>query len=154
MGTWYHERGHEGERISLRASRLESHAIAQRFWCHRLYPKKKPVSGRALPRAWRKNAYSEAFLPLMQHPPTPPPASLHSHPASPLTPSLLQKSPTPSHQASTIIQHPLLQQLTCVVVAPSPRPAACGPARTPERRQCCHGEGPPGRAGLKSDRCL
>ena len=33
-GTCYHVRGHEGERI--RASRLESHAAAQRFWFHRL----------------------------------------------------------------------------------------------------------------------
>ncbi len=34
MGTCYHVRGHEGEMI--RASRLESHAAAQRFWFHRL----------------------------------------------------------------------------------------------------------------------
>jgi hypothetical protein len=41
------EWGHGGERI--RASRLESHAAAQRFWFHRLCPNFPPVSGRAPP---------------------------------------------------------------------------------------------------------
>ncbi len=55
-GTCFHVRGHGGERI--RASRLESHAAAQRFWFHRLCPNLPPVSGRALLWARRKDASS------------------------------------------------------------------------------------------------
>ena len=71
-GTCYHVRGHEGEMI--RASRLESHAAAQRFWFHRFctnFPPRSPdvrfsgLGGRmqALPAAARDAS--------LRHPPAP-----------------------------------------------------------------------------------
>jgi hypothetical protein len=53
-GTCYHVRGHEGEMI--RASRLESHAAAQRFWFHSLCTHFPPGLRTCAHRARRKDA--------------------------------------------------------------------------------------------------